>query len=87
MNGFFAPYAYLGIVVFSVVIVFGFLLAWFFSKAFKTNWAYPMIMLLMAIIFYFFDVKLMTYVFLILFFISLLISLIFKYLTIKKNIN
>jgi len=73
INGFFAPYAYLGVMVFSAVIIFVFLLGWLANKIFKNKWALPLISFFSFIFFYFIDVKFLAYTFLLL---SILISII-----------
>lgn len=83
-NGFFAPYAYLGGIIFLVVIIFAFILAWIFNRVFKNKLAFPIIMLIVSAIFYFLDVKFLSFIFLIIFGI---ISITMIFINIFKKIK
>jgi TRAP-type C4-dicarboxylate transport system permease small subunit len=65
LDGFFGSYQALALVIFLGVLFFVFLLAWGFTKIFKSSWASLVVILISSFVFYFVDMTFISVVFLI----------------------
>jgi len=80
INGFFAPYAYLGVVALLLYVVISLIGGLLLGKIIKKKWTSPIIIVIFLIIFYFLD---LDYSFLILG--LFVVSVLYAYLFLKKT--